>query len=68
MHGLTTQLPIYMKTEKVQDGILMIVRMSPEDDKLIERVEKEYSSIPECISKPKLLIIDGVPRLSASKA
>ena len=68
LHGLTTQLPIYMETEKAQDGILMIVRMSPKDDKLIERVIEEHNSIPECISKPKLLIIDGVPRPSASKA
>lgn len=67
-HGLTTQLPIYMETEKAQDGILMIVRMSPKDDKLIERVIEEHNSIPECITKPKLLVIDGVPRPSASKA
>lgn len=68
LHGLTTQLPIYMETEKAQDGILMIVRMSPKDDKLIERVIEEHNSIPECITKPKLLVIDGVPRPSASKA
>lgn len=68
MHGLTTQLPIYMETEKAQDGILMIVRMSPKDDKLIEHVIEEHNSIPECITKPKLLVIDGVPRPSASKA
>ena len=68
VHGLTTQLPIYMETEKAQDGILMIVRMSPKDDKLIERVIEEHNSIPECITKPKLLVIDGVPRPSASKA
>lgn len=67
-HGLTTQLPIYMETEKAQDGILMIIRMSPKDDKLIERVIEEHNSIPECITKPKLLVIDGVPRPSASKA
>ena len=68
LHGLTTQLPIYMETEKAHDGILMIVRMSPKDDKLIERVIEEHNSIPECIIKPKLLVIDGVPRPSASKA
>lgn len=68
IHGLRTQLPIYMETEKAQDGILMIVRMSPKDDKLIERVIEEHNSIPECITKPKLLVIDGVPRPSASKA
>lgn len=68
LHGLTTQLPIYMETEKAQDGILMIVRMSPKDDKLIERVIEEHNSIPECITKPKLFVIDGVPRPSASKA
>ena len=68
LHGLTTQLPIYMETEKAQNGILMILRMSPKDDKLIENLKKEHTSIPESISKPKLLIIDGVPRLSASKA
>ena len=68
LHGLTTQLPIYMETEKAQDGILMIVRMSPKDDKLIKRVIEEHNSIPECITKPKLLVIDGVPRPSASKA
>lgn len=68
LHGLTTQLPIYMETEKAQDGILMIVRMSPKDDKLIERVIEEHNSIPECKTKPKLLVIDGVPRPSASKA
>lgn len=67
-HGLTTQLPIYMETEKAQDGILMIIRMSPKDDKLIERVIEEHNSIPECITKPELLVIDGVPRPSASKA
>ena len=42
--------------------------MSPKDDKLIENLKKEHTSIPESISKPKLLVIDGVPRLSASKA
>lgn len=68
LHGLTTQLPIYMETEKAQDGILMILRMSPKDDNTIERVKEWHNSIPECISKPKLLIIDGVPRPSASKA
>ena len=68
LHGLTTQLPIYMETEKAQDGILMIVRMSPKDDKLIERVKEAHNSISESLAKPKLLIIDGVPRPSASKA
>ena len=67
-HGLKTQLPIYMETEKAQNGIFMVLRMSSKDDKLIERIKEEHASIPEGLSKPKLLIIDGVPRLSASKA
>ena len=68
LHGLTKQLPIYMETDKAQDGILMIMRMSSKDDYIIERVKEEHRNIPESISKPKLLIIDGVPRPSASKA
>lgn len=68
LHGLTTQLPIYMETEKAQNGILMVLRMSPKDDKQIENIIKEHVAIPEEICKPKLLIIDGVPRPSASKA
>jgi hypothetical protein len=67
-HGLITQLPIYMETEKAQNGIFMVLRMSPKDDELIERIKEEHIRIPEALSKPLLLIIDGVPRLSASKA
>ena len=68
LHGLITQLPIYMETEKAQNGIFMVLRMSPKDDELIERIKEEHIRIPEALSKPVLLIIDGVPRLSASKA
>ena len=57
-----------METEKAQNGIFMVLRMSPKDDKLIERIKEEHIRIPEALSKPVLLIIDGVPRLSASKA
>lgn len=67
-HGLTTQLPIYMEAEKANHGILMVMRMSPKDDKRIEKVVKEHENIPEENAKPRLIIIDAVPRPSASKA
>ena len=67
-HGLTTQLPIYMEAEKANNGIYMIMRMSPKDDLQIEKIKKEHAEIPEGVAKPKLIIIDGVRRPSASKA
>lgn len=67
-HGLITQLPIYIEAEKAQNGILMIIRMSTKDDKKIEAVKKEHEAIMDEASKPRLIIIDAVPRPSASKA
>lgn len=67
-HGLTMQLPIYLEAEKAQNGILMIIRMSAKDDKKIAAVKQEHDTIPEDESKPRLMVIDAVPRPSASKA
>lgn len=44
------------------------MRMSPKDDKRIEKVAKEHESILEGNVKPRLILIDAVPRPSASKA
>lgn len=68
IHGLTTQLPIYMATENVEDGIYMVLRMSAADDCAIESLKNAYVNIPDSNSKPQLKIIDAVPRQSASKA
>ena len=67
-HGLTVQLPIYMEMENVDDGIYMVLRMSETDDGAISSLKKVYAEIPESTSKPQLIIIDAVPRPSASKA
>lgn len=68
VHGLTTQLPIYMEAENTQEGIYMVMRMSPKDDNEIEKVIEAHDGMPERALKPRLLIIDAVPRPSASKA
>lgn len=68
LHGLTTQLPIYMKTENVEDGVYMVLRMSEEDNGALESLQKAYADIPNDSSKPQLIIIDAVPKPSASKA
>ena len=66
-HGFTRQLPIYMDTEKTQNGIFMVLRMSEKDDKKIESVKAEHDAISEGRLKPELIIIDAVPHESASK-
>ena len=68
IHGLTTQLPWYMEAEGTKDGIYMVMRMSPDDDKEINRLQEVHANMPDDDKKPQLLIIDAVPRPSASKA
>ena len=68
VHGLTSQLPIYMEAENVQDGIYMVMRMSAKDDKNLQKLQQAYYKMPSNPSRPRLLIIDAVPQPSASKA
>ena len=68
IHGLTSQLPIYMEAENVQNGIYMVMRMSAKDDKNLKKLLQAYDKMPLGPSRPRLLVIDAVPRPSASKS
>lgn len=64
--GLTTQLPIYLEADNTQNGVFMLLRMDPKDDTRIQDVVNEHESLM-IEHKPKLILIDAVPRESASK-
>ena len=57
-----------MEAENTQEGIYMVMRMSPKDDNEIEKVIEVHKKMSDDTTKPRLLIIDAVPRPSASKA
>lgn len=64
--GLTTQLPIYLQADSAQNGIFMLLRMDAKDDSKIQDVKAEHEAL-DTQRKPELIIIDAVPRESASK-
>lgn len=68
VHGFKTQLPLYDKAESARHSFLLIVRV---DDNLsrieeVKRLRDEWVNGGKQV--PELIIIDGRPRPSASRA
>lgn len=67
IHGLLTQLPIYMEQEKTQKGIYLIIDTGHE--KALEKFTKFYNSLEMSVKKKiQFIVIDATDKQSASKA
>lgn len=67
LDGLTAQLPTYLNAEGIRSGILILIRVGPNQKRLktAERVHTELTKAGKRI--PELLIIDATKKISASK-
>lgn len=69
--GFTTQLKIYMKQENSDKAIYLIIRVESADknnDKRVDEFIDIYNKLSEDIKKRiQYIIIDGTPKLSATK-
>ena len=69
LHGYVTQLPTYMKAEQAEYGIFLIIR---EDDKYDNAIQKVFDRKNElekegCMNLPDIIVVDAIPKKSASK-
>lgn len=68
IHGLETQLPIYMTQESSQRGIFLVFDVA-KTDHARKKVMKIYSKLPQEVkNRIRLVIVDATLKLSASKA
>lgn len=67
MNGLTAQLPTYLKAEKVKHGILLIVKVAHNDQRLDKIAQAHAQFVEAGKNVPDLVIVDATKRPSASK-
>jgi hypothetical protein len=67
VHGYTVQLPAYMKSEGADDAVYVIIRVADPDLGIKSVLELENTGTKEGKKMPKVYVIDGRPRPSASK-
>ena len=68
IHGYVTQLPLYMKAEKSDFGIFVIIKEDNRNQESIQSVQDKYDSLVESGEyAPEIIIVDARPRESASK-
>ena len=66
-HGFTTQVPIYMKQEKTKKAVYLMIDNGHQ--KALDNFMKLYNSqSKEVKEKIQILVIDGIPPVSASRA
>ena len=69
LHGYVTQLPTYMKAERAEFGIFLIIR---EDEKYDDAIKKIYDRKKQIEAEgsenlPEIVVVDASPKKSASK-
>lgn len=69
LHGYVKQLPTYMKAEKADFGIYMIIREDEKDDAAIQKVfdVKKQMESEGGTNLPEIILVDAKPKKSASK-
>ena len=67
VHGYTVQLPAYMKSEGADDAVYVIIQVADSDFGIKSVLELESSGTKQGKKMPKVYVIDGRPKPSASK-
>ena len=70
LHGYVTQLPTYMKAERAEFGIFLIIREDEKYDDAIRKVYERKKQLQEEGGEniPEVIVVDARPKTSASKA
>lgn len=70
LHGYVTQLPVYMKAERADYGIFLIIREDEGYDEEIQKVINRQKQMEDegCVNLPTIMVVDARPKKSASKA
>ncbi len=68
LHGLKEQLPTYMKSEKVKEGIFAIVMYEEEDREKVNDLQAEAQIVKDTLGfNIKIVVIDAQAQKSASQ-
>lgn len=66
VHGFETQIKEYAKAEKTEDMIYLVIDNGGPKDRL-KNIKKAYTEVASDAKRPELIIIDAIPKQSASK-
>jgi hypothetical protein len=67
VHGYTVQLPAYMKSEGADDAVYVIIQVADSDLSIRRVLTIESNGTGDGKKMPKVYLIDGRPKPSASK-
>ncbi len=68
LQALDTQVRLYQAAERTKDAILLIVKVREKNPKLDELQQTITEMDAKGLARPRVIIVDGLPKVSASKA
>lgn len=68
VHAYEKQLPIYAKAERSVGGIILVLKIKEKSNSLEALLERQRKDAQKRIAGPEIIIVDAMPKASASKA
>lgn len=67
-HAFDTQVSLYQKAERTKDAIILIVKVKEKNPNLDSLLKKVAQMDSKKEGRPSIIVVDGLPKSSASKA